>query len=69
MAPAKTPDAIVEKYSREFVKIMNTPDIAEKAQLRGYRINAKGADEFGRYLKTEIERWGRVVRTAKITPD
>jgi tripartite-type tricarboxylate transporter receptor subunit TctC len=69
MAPAKTPDAIVDKYSREFVKIMNTPDIIEKVQAKGYRVNAKGADDFGRYLKAEVERWGRVVRMAKITAD
>jgi tripartite-type tricarboxylate transporter receptor subunit TctC len=69
MAPAKVPDAVVEKYSREFLKIMATPDIAEKVQQKGYRINAKGADDFGRYLKSEIERWGRVVRTARITAE
>jgi tripartite-type tricarboxylate transporter receptor subunit TctC len=69
MAPAKTPDAVVDRYSREFVKIMQTPDILEKAQARGYRINVKAADEFGRYLKSEIDRWARVVRTAKITAD
>ena len=67
MAPAKTPDAIAEKYSREFVKIMNTPDIAEKVGLKGYRVNAKGGDEFGRYLGGEVERWGRIVKSAKIT--
>ena len=69
MAHAKTPDAVVERYSRELVKIMNTPDIAEKATQRGYRVNARGADEFGRYLKAEVKRWGRVVRSAKITAD
>ena len=67
MAPAKTPDASVDKYSREFVKIMNTPDIVDMVGLRGYRVNAKGADDFGRYLKSEVERWGRVVKSAKIT--
>lgn len=67
MAHAKTPDAIVEKYSRELVKIMNTPDIIEKATQRGFRVNAKGRDEFARYLKDEIELWGRVVKAAKIT--
>lgn len=69
MAPAKTPDTVVERYSRELVKIMGTPDIIEKVQAKGYRVNAKGSEEFGRYLKTEIERWGRVVRTAKVTAD
>lgn len=67
MAPAKTPDAVVEKYSRELVRIMKTPDIAEKAAQKGYRVNAMGSEEFGRYLKAEIERWGAVVKKAKIT--
>ena len=69
MVHAKTPDAIVEKYSRELVRIMTTADIAEKSGQRGYRVNAKGSEEFGRYLRAEVERWGRVVRSAKITAD
>ena len=67
MAHAKTPDAIVDRYSRELVKIMTTADISEKSEQRGYRVNAKGSEEFGRYLKAEVERWARVVRSAKIT--
>ena len=67
MAPAKTPDAIVEKYSRELVKIMKTPDIAETVGQKGYRVNAMGSEEFGRHLKSEIERWGRVVKKANIS--
>jgi tripartite-type tricarboxylate transporter receptor subunit TctC len=66
MANAKTPDAIVEKYSRELVKIMKTPDIAGKAEQNGYRVNAMDSEEFGRHLKAEIERWGRVVTKAGI---
>ena len=66
MAPAKTPDAIVEKYSRELVKIMKMPDIVANVGQKGYRVNAMGSEEFGRYLKSEIERWGRVVKKANI---
>jgi tripartite-type tricarboxylate transporter receptor subunit TctC len=36
---------------------------------KGYRVNAHGAEAFARYLKEEIDRWGKVVRAAKITPD
>ena len=67
MAPAKTPDAVVERYSRELVKIMNTPEVVDKVHAKGYRVNAKGAAEFGPYLKSEIERWSRVVKNARIT--
>ncbi|MES2936193.1 MAG: tripartite tricarboxylate transporter substrate binding protein [Pseudomonadota bacterium] len=67
MLPAKTPDAIVEKYSREIIKIMFSRDIEEKANQQGFRISPKGSDEFGRYLKSEIDRWSRIIKTAKIT--
>ena len=66
--PAKTPDAIAEKYSREIIKIMFSRDIEEKANQQGFRLNAKGSDEFARFLKTEVERWSRIIRLAKITP-
>ena len=67
MVQGKTPDAIVERYSREIVKIMAAPDMAERATQQGFRINAKGADEFSAFLKSEIDLWARVIRAAKIT--
>jgi tripartite-type tricarboxylate transporter receptor subunit TctC len=67
MLPAKTPDAIVEKYSREIIKIMFGRDIEEKASQQGFRVGPKGADEFARYLESEVDRWGRIIRLAKIT--
>lgn len=69
MAPAKTPDWIVEKYSQEFLKLMAQPEMIESLKQKGFRVHAKGSEEFGRYLKTEIERWGRVVKSADIKPD
>lgn len=67
MAQGKTPDAIIERYSREIVRIMAAPDLAERATQQGFRINAKGSDEFAAFLKSEIDLWGRVIKAAKIT--
>ena len=67
MVQAKTPDAIVERYAREIVRIMAAPDMAERAKEQGFRVNAKGADEFAAFLKSEIELWGRIIKAAKIT--
>lgn len=67
MIQAKTPDAIVERYSREIVRIMAAPDMAERAREQGFRVNAKGADDFAAFLKSEIELWGRIIKAAKIT--
>jgi len=67
MLPSKTPDTVVERYSREMVKIMQSPDVQERAQQQGFAVMAKGAEEFGVFLHAEIERWGRVIQTARIT--
>lgn len=68
MAPAGTPDAVVDRYSREMIKAMYGRDIEEKATAGGFRVSPKGSDEFGRFLKSEIDRWSRIIKTAKITP-
>lgn len=67
MIQAATPDAIVERYSREMIKIMFSREVEERAVAQGFRISPKGADEFGRFLKIEIDRWSRIIKTAKIT--
>ncbi|MDO8388710.1 MAG: tripartite tricarboxylate transporter substrate binding protein [Polaromonas sp.] len=67
MIQAKTPDAIVDRYSREMIKSMYSADVEERARLQGFRVNRKGVDEFGTFLKSEIDRWSRIIRIAKIT--
>ncbi|SDN11695.1 tripartite tricarboxylate transporter substrate binding protein [Polaromonas sp. JS666] len=68
MLPAKTPDDIVDKFSREMIKIMYSAEVEERAKQQGFRVSQKGSDEFGRFLKSEIDRWSRIIKTAKITP-
>ncbi|HEX2544903.1 MAG TPA: tripartite tricarboxylate transporter substrate binding protein, partial [Ramlibacter sp.] len=67
MLPAATPDAVVEKYSREIIKIMFSREVEERARQQGFQVAPKSADEFARYLKSEVDRWARIIRVAKIT--
>ena len=67
MIQAKTPDDIVEKYSREIIKIMFSPEVEERARQQGFKVSPKGAQDFDAFLKTEIQRWSRIIKTAKIT--
>lgn len=67
MIQAKTPDAIVDRYSREIIKIMFSAEVEERARQQGFRVTPKGPDDFAVFLKSEIERWSRIIRTAKIT--
>jgi len=69
MVPAGTPDAIVDKLGAESLKIMATPEIAERAKTQGFRVDARGPKDFAVFLKSEVERWGKVIVAAKITAE
>jgi tripartite-type tricarboxylate transporter receptor subunit TctC len=67
MIQAKTPDAIVEKYSREIIKAMFSKDVEDRAKVQGFKVSPKGPLDFAAFLQTEISRWSRLIKTAKIT--
>lgn len=67
MIHAKTPDAIVEQYSREIIKAMFSKDVEDRAKVQGFKVNPKGTQDFAAFLNTEISRWSRLIKTAKIT--
>ncbi len=67
MVPAGTADAIVDKLGAEVLKIMANPDIAERAKTQGFRVDARGPQAFAAFLKSEIDRWAKVIASAKIS--
>ena len=69
MAPAAMNDAAVDKLAAEVVRIMGTPELEERARTQGFRIDARGPQAFAAFLKSETERWAKVIVAAKITAD
>ena len=67
MVPMATPDALVAKLGAEVVAIMAGADMNERARTQGFRVDARGPREFAPFLRDEIERWGRIITSAKIT--
>jgi tripartite-type tricarboxylate transporter receptor subunit TctC len=65
-APAKTPPAIIRRLHAEIVKIVNTADMQNFMASQGAEPALMGPDEFGAYIKADIERWSKVVKAAGI---
>ena len=68
-APPKTPAAIVAKLNAGINEVLKQPDTAE--HLRGMNMTPIGGapDGIKAFIKDETERWGDVIRAAKITAD
>ena len=67
MVPMATPDALVARLAAEVVAIMAGAEINERARTQGFRVDARGPREFAPFLRDEIERWGRIITSARIT--
>jgi tripartite-type tricarboxylate transporter receptor subunit TctC len=61
-APAKTPQAVVEKLNAEINAVMKEPDSLEKLAKAGFDPVVKDVAETAAYFKEEVESWAKMVR-------
>jgi tripartite-type tricarboxylate transporter receptor subunit TctC len=66
VAPAGTPKEIVDLLYREIAKAVAQPDLKERLGVLGFKPVANTPDEFAARIKQEMEKWGKVVRDAKL---
>ena len=66
-APAGTPKEIIGKLNNELNQILKLPDIREKSAAGGAAIIGGTPEQFGAYLKSEVTKFERVVKEAKIS--
>lgn len=67
LAPAGTPRDIVARLNAEWVKIAAMPDVQEKMQNTGFQPMSGTPEQFAEFIKTEIVRWGKVIKEANIS--
>lgn len=66
LAPAKTPPAVVKRLQTEVTAILAQPELQKKFEGQGAEtVNMAGA-EFGRFIRTEMVKWSKVVKEAGI---
>jgi tripartite-type tricarboxylate transporter receptor subunit TctC len=69
LLPAGTPRAIVTKLHADIVKALAQPDAKERVTALGFEIIASTPDQFAAQVKTEIAKWGKVIKAAGIKAD
>jgi tripartite-type tricarboxylate transporter receptor subunit TctC len=69
VAPAGTPKEVIERWRGDIVKMVATPEVRQRLEALGFAPVADTPDEFGARIKSEIAKWGKVVRDANIRAD
>jgi len=64
--PAGTPSAVVQRLQSDVAAVMATPAFRADAQSLGYELGGEGVEEFSAYIKSELLRWGQVIRDGNI---
>jgi tripartite-type tricarboxylate transporter receptor subunit TctC len=69
LAPAGTPREVVAKLGREIMGIVNRPDVRERFIQIGIEPVGNSPGEFTAFLKNEVTKWEKVIRTANVKVD
>jgi tripartite-type tricarboxylate transporter receptor subunit TctC len=62
LAPAGVPKDMLAKLNGELVRILKQPDVQQRFQGEGGDIIANSPDEFGKFIRNEIAKWGKAVK-------
>jgi tripartite-type tricarboxylate transporter receptor subunit TctC len=66
VAPAGTPQPVVDRLYKETAKVLEEPEMKERFKGWGLDIISNSPSEFAAFIKRDIDQWGRVIRGANI---
>jgi tripartite-type tricarboxylate transporter receptor subunit TctC len=69
LVPAATPPALVQRLDAAFRAGLAEPEVTRRLAAIGAEPRAEGPDAFRRWLESETETWGRVIRANNIRLD
>lgn len=68
VAPAATPPAIVDRLHKATVEAIKSPDVKDKLAAQGAVLVGDTPDAFAAYIRSEIDKWRKVVEAAGVKP-
>jgi tripartite-type tricarboxylate transporter receptor subunit TctC len=61
-APAGTPRAVAEKLNAAILKAVQDPEMRKRLDALAFEVTAAPLDETGRYVRSEVAKWAKVVK-------
>lgn len=63
MAPAGTPQPIIDRLNREIAKAVSNPDVKKKWEAEGANPMVMTQAEYTAFMQAQIDKWARVIKT------
>jgi tripartite-type tricarboxylate transporter receptor subunit TctC len=67
--PAGTPRPIIERLQQDLARILQTKEMQDDALTMGSQTGGERPEEFAAYVRSEIQRWSKVIKDANIKVD
>ncbi|MBK6388393.1 MAG: tripartite tricarboxylate transporter substrate binding protein [Rhodoferax sp.] len=64
--PKGTPQPIVDKLEAAMAQVMQSPAIKQRMESQGFVVPVQGSKPYAAFVKSEIDRWTKVIKTAGI---
>jgi len=68
-APAGTPKEIIGRLHAETIKVVALPDVKERLFNAGFEVVTSSPEQFAEFTRTEIQKWGKLVKAAGLKVD
>ncbi|MEI6469448.1 MAG: tripartite tricarboxylate transporter substrate binding protein [Betaproteobacteria bacterium] len=65
-APSTTPKSVVDKINSDLIKVIRTPEMMQNFSVRGDEAFTGTVEQAGNYLKSEVNKWNRVIKAGNI---
>ena len=69
MAPAGTPEPIIQKLNAALNKVLSTPDMKARLAERGAAVMLGSAKDYAKFVSNDYARWGQVIKQAGVSTD
>jgi tripartite-type tricarboxylate transporter receptor subunit TctC len=67
IAPAGTPEPVIQKLNAAFNKILKKPEVQKAFDETGGQVAGGTPQEFAQFIQSETEKWAKVIKTANVS--
>lgn len=67
IAPAGTPEPVIQKLNAAFNKILKKPEVLKAFDATGGQAAGGTPEDFAKFIQSETDKWAKVIKAAKIS--